>query len=76
MADVSITWLGHASFRLDTPGGKRIYIDPWLDNPKCPAGEKAVEQSRQSLSLGHRNQDRGPSTVEDASLTTEVILDL
>jgi L-ascorbate metabolism protein UlaG (beta-lactamase superfamily) len=45
MADVSITWLGHASFRLDTPGGKRIYIDPWLDNPKCPAGEKAVERA-------------------------------
>jgi len=26
MADVSVTWLGHGSFRLDSPEGKRIYV--------------------------------------------------
>ena len=37
MADVPLTWLGHASFRLDSPGGKRIYIDPWLTAiRRCP----------------------------------------
>src|SRR4029453_8075911 len=40
MADASLTWLGHASFRLDSPGGKRVYVDPWFDNPKCPDAEK------------------------------------
>ncbi len=44
MADTQVTWLGHASFRIDSPGGKRIYIDPWLDNPKCPPGEKEPER--------------------------------
>src|SRR5437660_642336 len=34
MAAASLTWLGHASFRLDSPNGKRIYVDPWLDNGK------------------------------------------
>jgi L-ascorbate metabolism protein UlaG (beta-lactamase superfamily) len=29
MADVSVTWLGHASFRVDSPSGKRIYVDPF-----------------------------------------------
>ena len=29
----SLTWLGHASFRLDTDSGKRIYVDPWLERP-------------------------------------------
>src|SRR5438876_8388167 len=29
-----------SSFRLDTPGGKRVYVDPWFDNPKCPDSEK------------------------------------
>jgi len=42
MADNTLTWLGHASFRLDTSGGKRVYIDPFLNgNPKqldVPAG--------------------------------------
>jgi len=40
MATVSLTWLGHASFRLTSPGGKEIYIDPWLSNPRCPETEK------------------------------------
>ena len=32
-----LTWLGHATFRVDTPGGKRVYVDPFLDgNPSCP----------------------------------------
>ena len=34
MADTTLTWLGHASFRLDTAGGKRVYVDPFLNgNP-------------------------------------------
>ena len=45
MANVSLTWLGHASFRLDGPGGKRVYIDPWLQNPKCPEGEQEAPQA-------------------------------
>ncbi len=36
MADTAVTWLGHSAFRIDTPGGKRVYVDPWLGNPKCP----------------------------------------
>ena len=42
MPDVSVTWLGHAAFRVDSPSGKRVYVDPWLDNPKCPDGETAL----------------------------------
>ncbi|MFI5340124.1 MAG: hypothetical protein ACHQ7N_09825 [Candidatus Methylomirabilales bacterium] len=34
------TYLGHSVFRIDTPGGKTIYIDPWLGNPKAPANAK------------------------------------
>ncbi|HET7744383.1 MAG TPA: metal-dependent hydrolase [Gaiellaceae bacterium] len=41
----SLTWLGHASFRVDSPGGKRIYVDPWLNgNPKCPESELTPER--------------------------------
>jgi len=50
-----LTWLGHASFRVDTPGGKRIYVDPWLNgNPSCPESE--LEPARCDaipLTLGH-----------------------
>ncbi len=63
MADASLTWLGHASFRLDSPQGKRIYVDPWLDNPKFPEGEKPVEQVDLIL-LTHGHDDHVGSTVE------------
>jgi L-ascorbate metabolism protein UlaG (beta-lactamase superfamily) len=37
----SLTWLGHAAFRLDSDGGKRIYVDPFLTgNPRTPESEK------------------------------------
>jgi L-ascorbate metabolism protein UlaG (beta-lactamase superfamily) len=62
MPDVALTWLGHASFRMDTPGGKRVYIDPWLDNPKCPDGEKEPERI-DILAITHGHSDHiGNST--------------
>ena len=63
MADGSLTWLGHASFRLDTPGGKRIYVDPWLDNPKCPENEKEPERC-DVIAVTHGHSDHTGNTVE------------
>jgi L-ascorbate metabolism protein UlaG (beta-lactamase superfamily) len=43
--DVELTWLGHATFRVKTPGGKIMLIDPWVDgNPACPADLKTIEE--------------------------------
>ena len=64
MPDASLTWLGHASFRIDTPGGKRIYVDPWLDgNPKCPDGEKEPERM-DVIAVTHGHSDHVGNTVE------------
>ena len=35
-----LTWFGHAAFRVVTPNGKVLYIDPWLNNPMNPAAGK------------------------------------
>lgn len=41
----TLTWLGHSAFRVETPGGQRIYVDPFLNgNPKCPDGEREPER--------------------------------
>jgi L-ascorbate metabolism protein UlaG (beta-lactamase superfamily) len=63
MADTDITWLGHASFRIDSPRGKRIYIDPWLSNPKCPEGEREPERV-DLIALTHGHDDHVGETVE------------
>jgi L-ascorbate metabolism protein UlaG (beta-lactamase superfamily) len=63
MADATLTWLGHASFRLDTPGGKRVYVDPWLDNPKCPDAEKEPDRC-DAIAVTHGHGDHVASVVD------------
>jgi L-ascorbate metabolism protein UlaG (beta-lactamase superfamily) len=63
MADVQLTWLGHASFRFDSPGGKRVYVDPFLGNPKCPDGEKEPERI-DVLALTHGHSDHLGESVD------------
>ncbi len=40
----TLTYLGHASFKIVTPNNRTILIDPWLvDNPSCPPALKAQD---------------------------------
>lgn len=42
---IKLTWLGHATFRVETPEGKTFYIDPWIGgNPACPDSEKNIKK--------------------------------
>jgi L-ascorbate metabolism protein UlaG (beta-lactamase superfamily) len=62
MGGVSLTWLGHSAFRVDTPSGKRIYVDPWLGNPKCPESEAEPERV-DLIVLTHGHDDHVGDTV-------------
>src|SRR5436189_4794668 len=63
MADASLTWLGHAAFRIDTPGGKRIYVDPFLQgNPKCPEAEQEPDRV-DIIAVTHGHSDHVGDTV-------------
>jgi len=64
MADTTLTWLGHAAFRIDSTGGKRIYVDPFLNgNPKCPEGELEPERV-DTIAVTHGHGDHVGDTVE------------
>lgn len=42
---IKITWLGHATFLVETPGGRQVLIDPWVtNNPSTPANKKNFDK--------------------------------
>lgn len=72
---LSITYLGHSSFKVVTPGGKTVLIDPWLEgNPSCPAEHK--KQSKADVILvthGHFDH-MSPELPELAKATGATIV--
>jgi L-ascorbate metabolism protein UlaG (beta-lactamase superfamily) len=69
MAPLSITWLGHSTFIIVTPGGKRIVTDPWLaGNPACPPDRRRIDAADVIL-LSHGHSDHSGDVVPVARAT-------
>jgi L-ascorbate metabolism protein UlaG (beta-lactamase superfamily) len=53
---VEVTWYGHSTFVVKTPGGAVLAIDPWFGNPKSPdkdAAEKLPKVDYVLVTHGH-----------------------
>ncbi len=59
----TFTWLGHGGYRIDSAGGKRIYVDPWLENPKYPESEKPIDRV-DVLAITHGHGDHVANALE------------
>jgi L-ascorbate metabolism protein UlaG (beta-lactamase superfamily) len=67
--DAIITWLGHATTRIDTPSGKTILIDPFLtDNPATPDSMKSIDKVDLML-ITHGHSDHMADAVTIAHRT-------
>jgi L-ascorbate metabolism protein UlaG (beta-lactamase superfamily) len=63
---IKLTWLGHATFRIRTPKGTTILVDPWVTgNPVCPDSEKDVKKVDVML-ITHGHGDHIGDAVEIA----------
>jgi len=73
MTGLSITWFGHATFLLTSPGGKRIVLDPWLQgNPKAPAGAKIDKADIICVTHGHSDHTTDVVPIARATGATVV----
>jgi L-ascorbate metabolism protein UlaG (beta-lactamase superfamily) len=73
MSALSITWFGHATFVVGTPGGRRIVFDPWLKgNPKAPAGAKIDKADVICITHGHSDHSSDVVSVARATGATVV----
>jgi len=66
---LSFTWLGHATFLLRSPRGKRILTDPWVaGNPACPESSKKIGDLDLIL-VSHGHSDHTGDLVSIARAT-------
>jgi L-ascorbate metabolism protein UlaG (beta-lactamase superfamily) len=69
MKKLSFTWLGHATFAMTSPGGKRLLFDPWVTtNPSTPESAKQVGAIDLML-LTHGHDDHTGDAVRVARET-------
>jgi L-ascorbate metabolism protein UlaG (beta-lactamase superfamily) len=67
-AKTDFTWWGHAAWVIKTPAGTTIAIDPWLRNPKAPAG-MAWPEKVDVILVTHGHGDHVGDTIELAKKT-------
>jgi L-ascorbate metabolism protein UlaG (beta-lactamase superfamily) len=60
---LSFTWLGHATFLFQSPGGRNVLVDPWIfTNPSAPESAKRLP-SLDLILITHAHADHTADAV-------------
>lgn len=66
-----LTWYGHAAFKVKTPSGKILLIDPWITNPANKNGKDDLAKIDKAdlILITHGHADHVGDSVEIAKKT-------
>ena len=70
-APARLTWYGQSAFRIVTPAGKVLLVDPWIRNPVNPNAQKDIDELTQVdlILITHGHGDHIGDAVEIAKKT-------
>jgi len=64
--ETQLTWYGQSAFKIGTPGGKVLLIDPWLTNPVFERGKEEIATLKavDLILVTHGHSDHVGNAVE------------
>jgi len=72
----TITWLGHGSWKMGTPQGTIIYLDPWITgNPACPIKLGDIDKA-DLVCVTHGHSDHLGNAIEIVHQTGATLVTL
>lgn len=73
---LELTWLGHATFKIETPSGSSLLVDPWvMNNPACP-DELKDPGDIDAMLITHAHFDHIGDAVELAKAKTPQVVSI
>jgi L-ascorbate metabolism protein UlaG (beta-lactamase superfamily) len=71
MSPTQLTWFGQSAFKITTPGGKVLLIDPWITNPRNPNAQDDLAKLDKVdlIFITHGHGDHVGEAVEIAKRT-------